>query len=170
MKINRQILFLCTGNYYRSRFAEHFFNALAKQQSIDWQADSRGLAIESGTGNVGAISPYAVQYLSEQDIVIPKNERRPRSVTVDDFVMANKVIALDVDEHRPLMLKRFPQWAEQVEYWSVPDLHITPPELALPQIKQQIFQLINSLSSVTSHCSNLHQTTNSAASSLKELT
>jgi len=170
MKINRKILFLCTGNYYRSRFAEHFFNALAKQQAIDWQADSRGLAIELGTGNVGAISPYAVQYLSEQDIVIPKNERRPCGVTPDDFMRANKVIALDVDEHRPLMLERFPQWAEQIEYWAVPDLHITPPELALPQIKQLVFQLINSLSSATNHCANVHQTITSSVPSFKELT
>ena len=43
-----KILFLCTGNYYRSRFAEHLFNWLATKQGLDWQADSRGLALERG--------------------------------------------------------------------------------------------------------------------------
>jgi hypothetical protein len=37
------MLFLCTGNYYRSRFAELLFNHLAKQRGLDWQATSRGL-------------------------------------------------------------------------------------------------------------------------------
>ncbi len=50
-----KILFLCTGNYYRSRFAENLFNWLATKQGLDWQADSRGLALERGINNVGAI-------------------------------------------------------------------------------------------------------------------
>jgi protein-tyrosine phosphatase len=29
------MLFLCTGNYYRSRFAELLFNHLAKQRGLD---------------------------------------------------------------------------------------------------------------------------------------
>jgi protein-tyrosine phosphatase len=39
----RKILFLCTGNFYRSRFAEELFNHLARQKRLDWVADSRGL-------------------------------------------------------------------------------------------------------------------------------
>ena len=27
---SRTVLFLCTGNYYRSRFAEHYFNLTLK--------------------------------------------------------------------------------------------------------------------------------------------
>ncbi len=53
----KKILFLCTGNYYRSRFAEKLFNNLATQKNLDWEADSRGLAIERGVNNVGAMSP-----------------------------------------------------------------------------------------------------------------
>jgi protein-tyrosine-phosphatase len=37
-------LFLCTGNFYRSRFAEIFFNWHAEQLEIPWRAYSRGLA------------------------------------------------------------------------------------------------------------------------------
>ena len=36
--INR-VLFLCTGIYYRSRFAEHFFNWLAETDGLPWRAD-----------------------------------------------------------------------------------------------------------------------------------
>jgi len=36
------VLFLCTGNYYRSRFAEFLFNALAAEAGVDWVAESAG--------------------------------------------------------------------------------------------------------------------------------
>ena len=39
------LLFICTGNYYRSRFAEAVFNHHAKQRGLPWRAFSRGLAI-----------------------------------------------------------------------------------------------------------------------------
>ncbi len=42
------VLFLCTGNYYRSRFAEHFFNHVAVREGLAWQADSRGLDVKEG--------------------------------------------------------------------------------------------------------------------------
>ena len=40
----RRLLFLCTGNYYRSRFAELLFNALAREAGLSWIASSRGIA------------------------------------------------------------------------------------------------------------------------------
>jgi protein-tyrosine phosphatase len=65
------VLFLCTGNYYRSRFAEHFFNALATREALSWQADSRGLALERGVGNLGPVSRTTLRTL----------ERRSRTAT-----------------------------------------------------------------------------------------
>ena len=47
------VLFLCSANYYRSRFAEHFFNWLAEINGMPWRADSRGLMV-GGWGNIGA--------------------------------------------------------------------------------------------------------------------
>ena len=44
----RTVLFLCTGNYYRSRFAEELFNDSARRAGLDWTATSRGLALELG--------------------------------------------------------------------------------------------------------------------------
>jgi len=40
-------LFLCTGNYYRSRFAECYFRHLSAKYQLPWLADSRGLQIAS---------------------------------------------------------------------------------------------------------------------------
>jgi protein-tyrosine-phosphatase len=41
----KTVLFLCTGNYYRSRFAEVLFNSVAGKLGLSWVASSRGLAL-----------------------------------------------------------------------------------------------------------------------------
>ena len=50
------VLFLCTGNYYRSRFAEMLFNHLAVESQLNWKADSRGIATILGADNSDVIS------------------------------------------------------------------------------------------------------------------
>src|SRR5207249_1727138 len=45
------ILFVCTGNFYRSRFAEAVFNHYAKQRQSPWRAFSRGLAVHLAEGS-----------------------------------------------------------------------------------------------------------------------
>ncbi len=140
-----KILFLCTGNYYRSRFAEHLFNHLARKQELEWQADSRGLALERGINNIGAISQYALAELQIRGVNVPDNERFPQPVVNQDFLMADLIIALDKEEHKPLMSERFPQWADTVEYWLIHDTHITLPTMALSQLNHNLVQLIERL-------------------------
>ena len=40
---HKGVLFLCTGNYYRSRFAEILFNSVAGRMGLPWKAMSKGL-------------------------------------------------------------------------------------------------------------------------------
>src|SRR5437764_4729434 len=56
-------LFLCTGNYYRSRFAEVLFNSVAGKFGLSWRASSRGLALERGINNVGPMAASAITAL-----------------------------------------------------------------------------------------------------------
>jgi hypothetical protein len=57
----KKVLFLCTGNYYRSRFAEELFNHHAEHAGLAWIAESRGLALERGVHNIGTISSFALR-------------------------------------------------------------------------------------------------------------
>jgi len=142
-KTIQTVLFLCTGNYYRSRFAEIYFNWIAGRDQLAWRADSRGLALDPG--NVGPLSIHARRGLESLEIPLPAPLRHPRDAAVCDFEEARLIIALKEAEHRRLMQARFPDWAERVEYWHVHDLDFAEPTEALPQVKRHVEELITRL-------------------------
>jgi protein-tyrosine phosphatase len=120
----KRVLFLCTGNYYRSRLAEELFNHRARRLELDWRAGSCALAIERGDENVGPISDHAVMALSKLNVPLPIPARFPVACTEQDLEDANLVIAMKEAEHRPLMETRFSAWANRVVYWHVHDLDV----------------------------------------------
>jgi protein-tyrosine phosphatase len=138
----KTVLFLCTGNYYRSRFAEELFNYWAKQYALDWRARSRALAIERGEANVGPISRFVVRALESRRIQPQGHGRMPAPCLSADLKAANLIIALKEAEHRPLLAERFPAWEQQTEYWLVDDVDLAPPEIALDAIYVQVEKLV----------------------------
>ncbi|GIX49646.1 MAG: hypothetical protein KatS3mg131_3857 [Candidatus Tectimicrobiota bacterium] len=109
MSAVRWVLFLCTGNYYRSRFAELLFNALAAARGLPWRAFSRGLALEKGRHNRGPMAPVAVEALRARGIPLQGSERPPRQVSEDDLRRAALIVALEEAEHRPYLQARYPR-------------------------------------------------------------
>jgi len=132
------VLFLCTGNYYRSRFAEVLFNSIAEKLSLPWRATSRGIGLERGTHNVGPMARLAIEALEAKNIrAIEATNRMPTKLTVEELQQATHIIALKQAEHRPLLDERYPGWAERVEFWDVND----DPQ-ALPPIETEVLSLI----------------------------
>lgn len=137
----RSLLFLCTGNYYRSRFAEILFNAVAARMGLPWKASSRALALERGFRNVGPMAAVAVQALEDRGIRdAAAVGRLPAALSAEELPSADRVVALQHAEHRPLLQERFPDWVERVEYWQVEDA----PQ-ALAQIEREVMALISRL-------------------------
>ncbi len=146
-QMNRRLLFLCTGNYYRSRFAEMLFNALAAQVGLNWNADSRGIATERGSQNIGPISPCVRAALQGRGIEVGKDIRFPTQLQEQDLAQADMIIAMDEAEHRPCLEERFPKWAERVEYWHIHDLDGASADEPFPAIEREIHALIQRVSS-----------------------
>lgn len=143
------LLFLCTGNYYRSRFAEILFNDQAIKSAIDWQASSRGLATELISRNDGPISLYALNGLEERGIGSGNDHRYPIQLEVSDLCLAGRVIALHEAEHRPYLESRFPGWADRIEYWHIPDRDQSPVSEALAAIEENVLRLISQIKKST---------------------
>jgi predicted translation initiation factor SUI1 len=137
-KHSQKVLFLCTGNYYRSRFAEILFNSIAGKMGLPWQASSRGLALERGINNVGPIAASAVKALESLGVrATDAVTRLPTQVTTGDLEQAALIVALKRAEHLPLLQERFPAWVEQVEFWHVDD---APEVLGL--VEQEVMGLV----------------------------
>src|SRR5215510_2912808 len=100
----RTVLFLCTGNYYRSRFAEALFNSVAGRMGLPWRASSRGLALERGVTNVGPMAASAVKALEAMGVRAGDALlRMPAQATTDDLEGATLIVAVKHAEHLPLL-------------------------------------------------------------------
>lgn len=127
-----QVLFVCSGNYYRSRLAELLFNHFAREQGVKWEAVSRGILDQV---RQKGLAPHAVNFLEKRGLKqLAENQRNPISIRMDDLEGAQQVVILSRREHEPMMLTRFGQiprmMAEQgiLRYWNIDDL---PPPVSL---------------------------------------
>lgn len=138
-----KVLFLCTGNYYRSRYAEAFFNHWAGERQLAWRAESRGFLLVPE--NVGFLSSHALARLQKQGIVHESYQRLPRLVTRDDLNAAAHVVAVKETEHRPMVAERFPDWLARIEFWEVHDLDAATPDETLAHLEREVTRLLDRL-------------------------
>ena len=137
-RTHKTVLFLCTGNYFRSRFAEILFNHVAGKFGLSWKASSRALALEPATRHVGPMALVAIDALQKMGIRASADfARLPQEVTTDELDQADFIVALKQTEHLPMLQERFPAWVEKVEFWDVDD---DPKVLGL--IEKEVLDLI----------------------------
>jgi arsenate reductase (thioredoxin) len=80
------ILFLCPHGAAKSVLAAAYFNHLAEEAILSFVADS------AGTEPDPAISPAVIELLRGEGIDVPQG--RPRQVSHDDLMQAQRVISL----------------------------------------------------------------------------
>ena len=137
-----QVLFICTGNYYRSRFAEALFNHHARLAGLPWRAISRGMALFLPQG---AISPHVIEGLARRGIAVSDTAPGPTALALADLEHASLCIALYEPEHRPLFRRLFPVWETRITYWQVPDLGEMEPEDGTALIEAEVMRLVEKL-------------------------
>lgn len=122
----KRVLFICSGNYYRSRLAELLFNHEAGHQGLAWEAESRGL-IE--TGELKGLSGHAAAFLNAAGLgELVGKPRDPIRIEVEDLTEADLVVVLCRKEHQPMIEKKFPGLAKalhksgRLRYWNIYDI------------------------------------------------
>jgi protein-tyrosine phosphatase len=137
-----RILFLCTANYYRSRFSEMYFNHLAEAKGLAVRADSAALEMAKWRSyNPGELSAHTIFALGELGIAIEQPYREPRQFDPkrSDGI---RLVALSETEHRPMVTRLFPEVLEQVEFWKVEDVDFESPEKAIAIMKESVERCI----------------------------
>jgi protein-tyrosine phosphatase len=139
----KEVIFVCTANYYRSRFSEYLFNAHAKKCGLQWRATSRGFKTWM-VQNEGPISEFTVERLTAMGVPFD-GDRFPIQLSEFDLETADLVVAVKKAEHYAMMLDRFPAWADRIEYWHVDDIDCATPDEALPICEACVKALVRRL-------------------------
>ncbi|MEM7011157.1 MAG: low molecular weight phosphatase family protein [Verrucomicrobiota bacterium] len=138
-----RVLFVCSGNYYRSRFAEEWFNHLATARQLKARADSRGFrSNQTRHKNPGAISEYVLEEFERRKIEPLAADREPLQLRDDEFDSADRVIALSREEHHPMVENLFPHRMNEVEFWEIEDIHLETPASALARLGEMVERLV----------------------------
>jgi protein-tyrosine phosphatase len=140
----KSVVFICTGNFYRSRFSEYLFNALAKNSGLYWRASSRGLKAWKVATREGPISEFAAYRLTALNVPFDRM-RFPIQLSERDLEDADLVVALKKTEHHPMMLDQFPTWADRITYWHINDLDCATADEALPLCEACVTELVDRL-------------------------
>jgi len=140
----RTVVFICTANYFRSRFCEHWFNAQAEAKGLKWKATSRGLRTWMADG-YGPIASYTVERLAALGIHLNGKIRFPIPLSEPDLRSADLVVALKEEEHRAMMEEQFPAWSDRIEYWHIDDIDCAAPDETLPLCETHVDALVRRL-------------------------
>jgi len=139
MSPSDRILFLCTANYYRSRFAELYCNHLAELRGLAVRSDSAGLEMTQWRHvNPGELSGHAERALKDLGIPIEQPPRAPKQFASSMITDGVRAIALSEREHRPMIARDFPELVGRIEFWSVEDVDLEVPDRALRRIRESV--------------------------------
>lgn len=141
------VLFVCTGNFYRSRHAEAVFNWHAGRLGSPFRAFSRGLLTSLVADEPTPLSRDTARRLGELGVPLHLTGAAPVQLREEDLGRARRTIALKRDEHHAMMLKAHPEWADRIEYWAMHDIDCAQPEEVLPLIEERVLGLFGELGS-----------------------
>ena len=131
-----KILFVCTGNSYRSPVAE----ALLKKVRGDLEVES------AGTQPAGMIAPNAKKFL-ERENALEKLKRTPEGIDQKNLEEYDLIVAMK-QNHKNEILRRHPQMEDRIEVWNIDDPIYLPygsDEEVFEEIKRKVMELAESI-------------------------
>jgi protein-tyrosine phosphatase len=142
-RLKISVLFVCSGNYYRSRYAEYIFNHRVQKYNGIYSAESRGIGVFK-CNNEGPISKFTIEALVKKNIPCA-NPRMPIQISEKDIQIADLVIGLKKTEHYHYLLENYKSYSEKFRFWEVHDLDFATPEEAFAVIDQLVDQIFAEL-------------------------
>ncbi|HVZ81799.1 MAG TPA: low molecular weight protein arginine phosphatase [bacterium] len=97
----KKVLFVCTGNTCRSPMAEGLLKKMAKDQGLDLEVRSAGLAAFAGL----PVAPEAVEACRTKDVDISGHQTQPLG---KNLVMESDLILTMTAKHKEMIVKKMP--------------------------------------------------------------
>ena len=135
-----KILFVCSANIFRSRFAEEVFNSLTQSSKISAQAFSAGLKV--GEYHIRKIYRPAMDQLKHLNITPKRPDEL--SVHINDINLQDydRFICMDENEHRPMVESNPLVQNIDFEYWNIIDEPKVESDVSLPICYNNVKELI----------------------------
>ena len=138
-----KVLFVCTWNIHRSRFAEEVFNYLAKKSNSKYQAFSAGFKV--GGYKFRTIYSPALDNLKKINIVPLRSNDFSKHIDDVDLSEYDRIICMDEVEHKPMVLANSSLQNNLFEYWNIIDEPKMKSELSLQKCYQKVENLLRDL-------------------------
>ncbi|NIR86779.1 low molecular weight phosphatase family protein [Candidatus Bathyarchaeota archaeon] len=133
---NMKVLFVCTGNSFRSAVAE----ALLKKLRPDLKVES------AGTQPAGKIASNAKRLLEEEDALESLKES-PEGIENKNLEEYDLIVAMK-ERHKNEILQRFPRVKGKIRVWDVDDPIYLPngsDRRVVQEIKRRVVELAESI-------------------------
>jgi len=131
-----KVLFICTGNSFRSAVAE----ALLKKLRHDLEVES------AGTQPARKIASNAKMFLEEEG-ALEKLKERPEGFEHKNLEEYDLIVAMK-EHHKNEILQRFPQVKGKIRVWDIDDPIYMPngsDREVLQEIKRRVVELAESI-------------------------
>lgn len=124
-----KVMFVCTGNYFRSKFCECYLNAISKSKDTTYY--SCGIDV-TYPGNIGEVSVHTKSYLMELGIDFSTSTKDDISVyDLDEF---DTIYVMNLEEHYHFMNSRYPQFMSKCIFLDFKDIFDEKPRVILDNI------------------------------------
>ena len=130
------ILFVCSGNAFRSPVAEALLKKYKPELGV----------VSAGTNPVISISESAREYLMTEDAA-GCLKLVPEGLDEKDLAEYGRIIAME-SRHRDAVLRKCPGCSDKTVVWDVEDPYFLPPgsaENIFEEIKQKVKELADSI-------------------------
>ena len=138
-----KVLFVCTQNIHRSRFAEEVFNYLAKKSNSKHQAFSAGFRV--GDYSFRTIYYPALDNLKKLNIAPLRPNDFSKHIDDVDLSEYDRIICMDEGEHKPKVLANPSLQNDLFEYWNIIDEPKVKSEISLPKCYQKVDNLLRDI-------------------------
>ncbi len=141
-KNGKTVLFICTANFFRSRYAEAYFNCMADWNKSPHKAISGGVSIDP---LIGPMSSYTMYRMVERGIDAKCSSPQSKRVYSGDIDAADIAICVYEKEHKPMMELLYESVENQIVYWSIPDINEISPNQSLDLVEKNVDVLFNTI-------------------------